>query len=373
MVKENTEEFIKINVKQEILIRHNVNVLEYYLLKEIERISKTDNNTSAKFINQCYPSVFATKRITRTLLDKLKDDGYLDKIEDRDLISQHTFSYTLTKSGYNVINDIVYKPKYSIEDYIKAMQVFSAWNDIKECSTHGIKQYGEIQSKTVATAMKYIIDLLHGGKLKWMGDEDIGKFSIAEIVSVVEEYAIKFQKEYIPEDKKVLPTALPSFFCHYKTGNSEFLHVCVNGVKKRETTMDLLKDTGITPSLLKKAYSVLSATGSATEAEKLDIQKNIIRTFKKWATQREVLLDDLYSWKKIYREKIMDFNMFLYEYLPYITAQVGEGNAKTGYLSFNQRNKILESYSAHLATKYNIFIFPTAKQIEQILNSKIVK
>ena len=158
---------------------------------------------------------------------------------------------------------------------------------------------------------------------------------------------------------------------NYK-GHSEFQHLLDHGLTEIRTSIDDLKDIGIKRGVLKKAYAVLSATGSATEQEKLEIHKNLLRTHKKLTTHREVLLDDLYSWKKVYRERVVDFNMFIHEYLGYIDRECGAGNAKSGFVSFNRGNKILEGYVRWFIDTYNIYLFPTKSRIEKINKSKIV-
>lgn len=367
-VKEDIVETISITVKQSILLKHKLSIIDFFIMKEVDKIAK-NSNTSAKLISTLYPAIFASKRTARNILENLVDRNFLEKKEDLTIFNQITFSYILTKDGYAIVHEIHYKPKYSKEGYFHAIQVIDHWNSIKCLSTHTVKPYGEIQTKTIDEIISYISDLLKG-EASWGKGSHI--FSISEIVSIIDKFTLKFEDKYKPDDKKLLPKSLSSFFCSYKSKYSEFFSVFEHGVSQIRTTLDDLKDIGISTAVLRKSYSVLSSTGQATNVEKLEIQKNIWRTYRRYSTHIEVLLDDLYGWRKIYREKVKNFNVFIFEFLKYIEAEVGKGNAKTGFLSFNRGNKILEAFSKYFADKYNIYLFPTEKQIKNIKKSRIV-
>jgi hypothetical protein len=57
------------------------------------------------------------------------------------------------------------------------------------------------------------------------------------------------------------------------------------------------------------------------------------------------------------------------EMLKYLEKEVGIGKCKPGYISFRQGNKLMEGFSKAFADKYNIFLWPTEKQKEQIIKS----
>jgi len=365
--KDNTSEFITIKINQEILLKNKIGILEFILLKEID---KTKEHSSATFLYERFPALFNNRRNVRSTLEKLLTDGFLSKVEDKDLFSQNTYSYLLTKKGIMVVNDKEYKPKYTHDQYFRATQIIHHWNSFKQTSTHAIKPYGEIQTKTISQILSYIDDLLTGNKAEWK--DTATKFTLSEIESIIEQYMFKFDPAYKPETKSGLPKSLSNFFTSYKGGHSEYFNVYKHGVLKVRTTMDDIKDLNISATVLRRAYKILSVTGEATANEKLEIQKNILRTHKKYRIQREVLLDELYSWRKIYREKITNFNTFIFEFLTFIEATTTAGSRKSGFLSFNKSNKIFEAFNKDLITKHNIHLFPTTKEILRIQKSKII-
>lgn len=370
----NISESINIKVKQQILLNHKISVIDYFLLKEIFELKKTNSISSATYFSISLPAIFPSRRSARSALGHLVEKSFLEKTRAKDLLNFHTFQYSLTEAGKAVLDPKLLFPNYSNEEYLRAVAIIDVWNEIKETSSHKIKSYGEDQTKTITTIIRYVNDLIVERKLSWYPTDILVKnISLQDITETIKTFQLKFSEKYKPVSKTHLPKSLVNFFCHYQTKHSEFFNVFLNGVEENVSTVDRLKKTGITPALLRKAYATLSESGVATESEKLSIQKNLIVSYKKYSIHKEVELDVLYSWNKNYIECVAKYNVFLHNFLTFISNEVGKGNAKSGYISFNKTNKIMEAYSKWITDKYNIFLFPTKLQVENIMKSKIVK
>lgn len=355
-------------VKQKYLLDNNITYDQFVILTEIN----SSTIVSVKYILDRYPALFNSKDTVRRILKDLFDRNLLVKDTDGDLFSVSTNSYKLSASGETLITRKEYTPKYTLEEYTKAVQIIDYWNSFKEVSTHTLKPYGEVQTKTIESCIKYISQLLTKTKYTWIDVEVKTNFSIEEVKYYIDDHILKFSDDYLPEDKSILSKSLSNFFLNYKTKYSDFFSVIDNEPVKNQTTIDKLKEFGVKAPTLKLAYEVLSATGSATESEKLDIQKQIVWNHQKYTTQKECVLDDLYIWKKQYRENFGEYNVFLYNLLQYIKSQFGIGKAKPQFLSFRKGSKIIEGFSKTYADKFNIFMFPTQKQKENIMKSRIV-
>ena len=220
-VKEEYTENITLNIKQSLLLKNNVNLLEFFLLREIDKVNNKET-TSAKYFYEQFPALFRNRRQVKSILDLLSEDEYLTKTEDRYISGQITVAYALTKLGHQVISDKVYKPKYTLEEYMKSVQIINHWNSFKEMSTHSIKNYGDIQSKTIEKIIYYISGLLKGNPDWWDSEE---KFTLNEILSIIDQYTLKWEKNYRPENKDVLPKSLKEFLLHFKSGKSEFFNI----------------------------------------------------------------------------------------------------------------------------------------------------
>ena len=368
-VDNTSEEFIEVKVSQYLLLNNNLTIEDYLYLNTI----RNNEYCTGKEIYEKYPALSSSERSLKRVLDVLVEEKFITRKPDKK--EMNSFRYTLAPRGLGVLGLSGYTPRYSLEQYENAVEVIKHWNSFKELTTHAVKPYGEQQSKTVNNIITYVDDLLYRTEYKWTNENNFPEvtFSVDEIKKYVSKYVLKFSPDYAPTDKKNLPKSLSIFFSHYKTHHSEFFKVCYDGVSKIVTTLDELKEIGIKVPVLRKAYQVLSATGSATEAEKLEVQKNILWSYKKYKTQRDAVLDDLYSWKNVYQKKFMIYNVFLYDLLQYIDREIGKGNAKAGFISFNRGNKVFEGFSKWYIDQYNIYLLPSRKKREEILKSKIVK
>lgn len=362
----NTSELITINVTTTTLNQYDITLSEFFIINKIYKLEKikSEQDLSVSFFNKHYPTEFSTRRKARYAINNLVEAGFLTMWDKK----SHTLHYNTTDLGKEVCATAAYILDYSREDYFMASQVIDVWNGIPQTSNHKLNRYGVVQTKTVHNIIHYIRDITTGD-VKWYEVPEGFKLSLPQILSVIESYTLRHSKEYLPENKEFLPKSMAVFFLHYSKNRSEFFDICFNGVKKNTKTIDLLKATTISLAVLKKAYDTLSVTGVATEAEKLDIQKNIIRTHTRWVKHRE-MLDDIYSWKRSYREHVMDFNIFLNEIIAYVGKECGKGRAKSGFISFRQGNKLMEGFSKSFADSYHIFLWPTDKQKEHIIESR---
>lgn len=358
-------------VSQRFLLNNNIDYSEFSILSEIYK--SKDRVVSVNYIYRRFPVLFSSKKVVRTYMKALVDKNLLEIDRDVDLFTQTTDAYRMTSVAISLISNKDYKPKYSSEEFTKAMQVINHWNSFDTLSTHSVHPYGEVQTKTIEHSISYISDLLKNTDVSWFENPPRNSFTITDINSVIDKYVLKFETKYLPEDKGSLSKSLSNFFCQYKTARSEFFNTLIYGLKENKTTADILMDIGISTTTLKKAYHVLSATGSATNKEKLEIQKSILFCHKRFLSHIEGELDVLYSWRKVYRENVATFNIFLFKFLEYIEREIGLGRAKPQYISFRRGSKVLEGYAKEIADAHSIILFPNKSQTEKILKSKIVK
>ena len=97
-VKEEYTENITLNIKQSLLLKNNVNLLEFFLLREIDKVNNKET-TSAKYFYEQFPALFRNRRQVKSILDLLSEDEYLTKTEDRYISGQITVAYALTKTS----------------------------------------------------------------------------------------------------------------------------------------------------------------------------------------------------------------------------------------------------------------------------------
>lgn len=377
-------EIININIKQEDIIRFHLNVSDCILLKFIyDKNKEKEYHISGTYILNEIPAIFTNIKMARTSLAILKEEGLIKKeILKPDFGPPHQM-LKVTGKGRKVCEARSQAITYSSEEYLNACQVISYWNSFKQLTTHSLKPYREEQSKTVDSCITFINSLIQGNidfegiKVRGskitdnMREKADRQYSINDIKKICALHVKRFGPEYLPENKGFLLKSLNQFFVHYKTKSSDFFDIVLNGIQEFEKTIDVTKKTSISAPMLNKAYQTLSATGSATEQEKLEILKSVNHCHKNYLAHREEFLDGLYNWKKQYRERIMNFNIFIYELLIYIEKEVGKGNAKPGYISFRQGNKIMEGFSKYLVDQYSIHLWPTEKKIEQIKKSRL--
>ena len=356
-INKNSSEFISLRISQSSILRYNINLTQYVIISELYKIEKKklDTISTASYFAEVYPALFSSRKVARKILEELLANNLVVKKNKKDRRGNNTFGYYLSSKGKALAANALYILDYTKEEYFNMLQVIDHWNSHDCFSVHKVKPYGETQTKNIHNSIHYIKELL----------ED---FTFKEIENIIDDYSLKFSPEYLPENKNILTKAFSTFVKNDR-GPSEFYEVHANGVKKSTTTIDELEATGITATVLKKAYTVLSDTGAAKEAEKLQIQRSIIRMHGKHQKRLTDELEELYGRKKVYREYVYPFNTFLMEMLKYLEKEVGIGKCKPGYISFRQGNKLMEGFSKAFADKYNIFLWPTEKQKEQIIKS----
>ena len=109
---------INIKVSQKILEENNLNLKRYLILTEINK----SKSTTVEDLYAKYPVVY-NKVTARNNLNTLVEMGLLQNEEDDALVQLSTKVYTLTKKGLSIATNIPFKPKYSTEEYIKAIKV----------------------------------------------------------------------------------------------------------------------------------------------------------------------------------------------------------------------------------------------------------
>jgi hypothetical protein len=366
-----SSEFISLRVSQSTLLNYNITLNDYMLISEIYKIEKnaqTKDIPSAKYFSSKFPAIFKSRRNIDRILLNLIEAQLLKKVPHKFSSGNITSKYVLTKKGKDIAANALYILNYTKEEYIRAIQVIDYWNTKKCFSTHKIKPYGETQTKNIHDSIHMINDLISEKSDDWRKEFHSDPFSLNELYTIIDKYEQRFSPDYYPANKNTLPKAFSSFIMDNR-GFSQFEDIIKNGNKELVRTIDELKEI-ISAPILKKAYEVLSETGKAKEEEKLEIQKSLLRTHKQWKRYRDTLLDDLYDFKKQYVARMKDFNVFMYEVLFYISGNVEKGKAKPGFISFREGNKIMEGFSKYFIDKYNIYLWPSKRQEENIRKMK---
>lgn len=359
-----------IKIPETDTIRYNLNINKIFILNYLFKNKKGDVNS----VYEEYSFLIPSKRVIRENLSELTEEGFCVKHNTFGSESGNNYEYSLTKKGKDIFSEV--DPKYTVEQFMIATGIISHWNSIESTTTHSVKPYDKKQTSTVRYCINFILNSFEGKypkDIKVIRDEkplDSGlpKLRKEDYIRMIDLFKLKLSDKYLPKNKYVLPTTFKDFLCKYGTCHSELLYLYYNGVKEDSKTIDELKTTGISGAMLKKAYEVLSETGKATQEEKLVIQRSIVRMYSNYVERRKEL-DVLYGNKKEYCDRVKSYNMFMYELLSYIDREIGVGKAKPGFISFREGNKVMEKFSSYMATKHNIYLWPSAKKKEELMKN----
>lgn len=353
-------EFISLSISQSMMIRYDISLIQYVIVSQIYKMDKKKVKSvpTVTYFTSVYPALFTSRKVARRILEEVLEK---DLIFKKEINNKNTFAYYLTNKGKSLASNALYTLDYEKEDYFNMLQIIDYWNSKSCLSKHRVNPYGQVQTKNIHNSVNFIKDLYSGAE--WTNNK---KFTPDDVKEIIDDYCLKFLPQYLPNNKKSLTKSFSSFVMNNK-GYSELLNIDEKGVEQSSRTIDDLKKINIAFSMLKKSYEVLSEFGKATEEEKLLIQKSLIKMYDNWK-KHKLYLDKIYSWKTNYHGRFGNFNQFLYEILHYIENNVS--NAKPGYISFREGNKIMESFSKYFADKHNIYIWPTKKQEERILRMK---